>query len=312
MSDSKRVGVFLVRRDEAQLAWMTSARKEILSTPHEIVEYWAEDDGSRQSRQISDAVWQDKVDALLIMPMTLGGPAALMTQAVEHGKAVVLLNRTANDLNPDVTWSLPRLRKWHPTVLLARVAPDEVAIGRIQAQQAKAILPRGGSILCVQGDTMTSGAIDRTAGFEEILSGDASYQVARVDGAWHPDRAERAIVDWARVVLANAAARLDLVVSQSEVMLPGIRKALSTLATELGRPQLPALPLVGCDGHPHFQEEVRTGLLAATVQLPDRIIPAVRLCIDFWANGTMPPDPDVKLPPESFPPLNEIAARAQA
>lgn len=307
MTDHKKIGLFLTHKDESQQAWVASASGECSRAGHELIAFWAEEGASQQSRQIADAIWQDRADALLILPASLGGPAALTTQALSHGKAVVLLNRTANDLNPAVSWSLPRLRQDHPKILAARVAPDEVAIGRLEAQQIRALLPQGGSVLYVQGDTLTSAAIDRTIGLEELLSGDSLLTVSRVDGGWRSDRAEDAVSRWARLVLADSSAPLDLVVSQSEVMLAGIKRALESISVELERPALATIPLTGCDGHPHFKAEIDAGRLAATIEIPDRILPAVQLCVEYWRSGTVPSNPEVKLPPASYPSLPDLA-----
>jgi ABC-type sugar transport system substrate-binding protein len=218
----------------------------------------------------------------------------------------VLLNRTANDLNPDIPWSLPRLKRQYPSVLAICVAPDEIEIGRIQGRQIRALLPKGGNVLCVQGDMMTSAAADRTRGMEEIITGDVKYRIGKVDGKWNSELAEKAVHEWMRLVRGDDPCRLDLVCSQSEMMLPGIRAALALMAIESGDSRLKQLPMTGCDGLPAFKREVDQGMLAATIEIPTRTPPAIRLLGEYWISNKMPPEPEVKLIPMSYPPLNAL------
>jgi ABC-type sugar transport system substrate-binding protein len=196
-------------------------------------------------------------------------------------------------------------------VLVARVAPDEVEIGHIQGRQVRAILPKGGVVLYVQGDLMTSGAVDRTAGMEEILANDSTYRIGKVDGHWSAARADTAVADWLRLVRVDGQSRLDLVCSQSELMLPGVRAALARVAQETGDSRLPQVPLIGCDGLPKFKQEVESGRLAATIEIPPRIPPAIRLLAEFWSTGKAPADPEVRLQPSSYPSLEVLASNRE-
>src|SRR5881392_1829902 len=49
------------------------------------------------------------------------------------------------------------------------VSTDQVEVGRIQARQAMALLPRGGSVLFIQGPSVSSVSRDRQTGFQEVL-----------------------------------------------------------------------------------------------------------------------------------------------
>jgi ABC-type sugar transport system substrate-binding protein len=165
------------------------------------------------------------------------------------------------------------------------------------------LLPKGGMVLYVQGDMMTSAA----KGMEEIVADDTNYRIGKVDGQWNAERAEKAVHEWMRLVRGDDPCRLDLVCSQSEVMLPGIRAALAHVAIESGDSRLKQLPMTGCDGLPSFKREVDKGLLAATIEIPSRIPPAIRLLGEYWTSNKIPSSPEVKLQPTSYPPLYALA-----
>jgi hypothetical protein len=118
-------------------------------------------------------------------------------------------------------------------------------------------------------------------------------------------------------MLLSSGYRLGLVVSQSDVMLEGIRRALERLArelgrAELGRAELARVPMTGCDGLPAFKRAVDEGRLAATVEIPSRTEAAMRVLIDFAVRGSVPPRPDVSLAPTSYPALEQLARRASS
>jgi ABC-type sugar transport system substrate-binding protein len=309
MSTGKRIGLFLNRHDEAQRAWAAEARALAAELGCEITEYWSE--GINQTRQISDGVWKDPIEALVILPASQSGPAVLLTHALAHGKVVVMIDRTRNDLNAEVSWSLPSLRREFPQLLAACVAPDEEGVGRIQAQQVQALRPGGGHVLYVQGDMLTLGAVARAEGFNAQMAADSRYRVACVDGGWTEERAASAMLAWFRVMHSGPECRVDVVCSQSEVMVPGVRAALVRAAHEYKRPELARVPITACDGQAQYKREVDSGTLAATVEIPSRTPPAVRLCAAFWRSAAVPNEPLVKLQPKSYPALEQVRRRAK-
>jgi ABC-type sugar transport system substrate-binding protein len=102
MPEMRRIALFLVRQDEAQRAWAADAESEASHYGIEVKEYWSDNSAQTQVLQISECVFQDLASALIIMPASSGGPAALIAQAVARNKSVVLLNRVASDTNTDI------------------------------------------------------------------------------------------------------------------------------------------------------------------------------------------------------------------
>ena len=305
MAAVKRVALFLTHEDEAQRAWAATAREGCGVAGLEIELHWNEEP-AQQNHAIGESIFKGTADALLILPATASGPAALLSQAAARGQAIVLLDRVTHDLNPEVSWSLPRLRRERPDLLAVRVAPDEEEIGRVQGRQILALLPSGGAVLYVQGDARTPAAGGRTAGLEEVLASHPGYEIRKVDGGWTSARAETAVAEWLRVVLRDARYRLQLVVAQSEVMLDGIHRAFERMARESSRPELPSLPMTACDGLPDFKRAVDEGRLAATVEIPSRTAEAMRVLIGYASRGALPASSEIALMPSSYPGLDRL------
>jgi ABC-type sugar transport system substrate-binding protein len=308
MTQIKRLALFLTRKDEAQLAWAATVRDAARINDLHVTEHWI-DDPAEQNHIIAESIFNKTTDALLILPASASGPAALLSQAAARDISIILLDRVTHDLDFGVSWSLPRLRREHPRVLSVRIAPDEQEIGRIQGRQTLALLPAGGSVLCVQGDTRTSAVEGRKKGLEEMLRHRSEYSLGKVDGGWNADRAATVVEEWLRFVLQDSSYRLNLVVTQSEVMLDGIRRGLELLARELSRSELSSVPMIGCDGMPTFKLQVDEGRLAATVEIPSRTETAMQILLDFSRRGVFPPKPDLSLAPGSYPSLDQLSSR---
>lgn len=308
MARANRIRLFLARPDDTQRSWAAEAREAARRCGCDLSEDWSES-FSGQNHEIADCIWKDAADALIILPASQSGPAALLTQALSRGKALVLVNQTRNDFNPEIEWSFPRLRLAFPTVLAARVAPDEKEIGRMQARQVSTLLPKGGQVLYVQGNMLSAGAMGRSEGFDELLAADSRYTIARVDGGWTTDGGERAVREWLATLRIAADFRLDVVCCQNDPMLLGAREALAAAAHDAQVPSLSRALFTGCDGLETVRRDVAAGLVAATIEVPSRTIPAVQLCADYWRSGAIPPDPDVSLQPISVPVLEDLARR---
>jgi ABC-type sugar transport system substrate-binding protein len=309
MASAKRIRLFLGKADDTQLSWASHARQEAQRNGLALTEEWSAG-AAEQTHQISECIWKNLADALIILPGSRIRPGPLLNQALSRGKSIVVINRTHDDFNPKAKWSLPCLRQTYPKLLLASVSPDETAIGRVQGRQILALLPKGGRVLYVQGDSFSPTALRRTEGFEEILQSDPRYVCGKASGDWTAEGGLQAVSNWIRPRHAASDFRIDLVCSQSDVMLPGIRSALAGLAKELNQPGLLRILLTGCDGLDEVKGDIAAGRTAATVEQPPRTVQAVQLCADFFRSGAIPLNPDVCLKPSSYPSLEMLAARS--
>ena len=187
------------------------------------------------------------------------------------------------------------------------VSNDHVEIGRIQARQIAALVPKGGNILYIQGPSENSAAQERTQG---MLSGKpANIQVTTLKGQWTEESAQRTVRSWLKLSTSQKSA-MRMVAAQNDAMAVGARKAFQEIANESERDRWLRLPFTGCDGLPKTgQSWVRSGLLAATVFAPPNIGQAIEMLVQALTKGLRPPE-RVLSAPSSIPPLGELKPKS--
>jgi DNA-binding LacI/PurR family transcriptional regulator len=197
-------------------------------------------------------------------------------------------------------------REHFPAVPSALVAIDNKEFGRIQAQQLRALVQRGGTVLSVLGNHIDSACRNRCIGLKQGLEGH-DITIAEVDGRWNAEIAETAVYKWISSPIRRKHP-LHAVVAQNDHMAVAARKALARAADELGRPELKSIPAIGGDGLPsHGRRWVDERQLTATVRvtLPGR--PAVEQLARHWREGTLLPQV-TRLEVASYPPLSALGA----
>ncbi|MFI5058280.1 MAG: substrate-binding domain-containing protein [Candidatus Acidiferrales bacterium] len=259
---------------------------------------FADNDAINQSTQILKAIQapaETRPDAIVFEPV--GGTAlpqvARAAAAAKIGWAV--LNRDAN--------YIAELRQTSAVPVFA-VSSDHLEIGRIQGKQFAAFLPKGGSVLYIQGPTENSAAKERTAGMQEIKP--ANIQLTLLRGQWTEDSAQRAVRSWLMLSTSHKMP-VDLIGAQDDSMAMGARKAFQELTNEADREKWLALPFTGCDGLPKTgQTWVHSGLLAATVFVPPNAGQAIEMFVQAIQHGKQPPERALTMP-ASIPPLDELS-----
>jgi ribose transport system substrate-binding protein len=243
---------------------------------------FAEDDAVNQSTQLLKAIQSQKElrpDAILVEPV--GGTALpqVARAACAAGIGWVVLNR-----RPDY---LAELRT-QATAPIFAVSADHDEIGRIQGRQFAALLPRGGSLLYIEGPTRSSSAAKRTAGMLETKP--SNIRVSTLRASWTEDSATRAVLSWLKLATAQSAA-INLVGAQDDAMAIGARKAFEGLASDTERAHWLTLPFTGCDGQPATgQVWVREKLLTATIYISPLTGTAIETLVLAMQNGTQPPE----------------------
>jgi ABC-type sugar transport system substrate-binding protein len=237
---------------------------------------------------------QSRPDALLVVLAGSQSMKGVCERVVKAGVPVVLLNRI-----PD--W-LAEVQSRVPDVLLAGVAPDQVGIGRIQAEQAFRLVPAGTFVVLVTGTALSAAAVERTRGFLESVKG--RFTVHELDGGWSAQGADKALAAWFRVG-ANRDRVPQIVVCQNDAMAVGVRTALLRQAAASGVRDLARVPLVGCDGlAEEGRASVTRGELAATVVLPPTTPTALQVLSRYWESGVRAGV--VRLEATSFPLLETL------
>src|SRR5579863_1824119 len=243
---------------------------------------YADNDAINQSTQLLKAIQAPEIlrpDAIIFEPV--GGTALpqVAKAAATNGIGWAVLNRDASYIS--------ELRKTTKAPLFA-LTSDHVEIGRIQGRQIAALLPKGGSILYVQGPTENSAAKERTIGMQQTKP--ANVQVTLLKGQWTEESSQRAVRSWLKLTTSQKSV-VDLVAAQDDSMAMGARKAFQELPTEAERERWLKLPFLGCDGLPKTgQAWVRSGYLAATIFIPPNAGQAIEMVVQALQSGKSAPE----------------------
>src|SRR5271168_3320946 len=260
---------------------------------------YADNDAINQSTQILKAVQSAgpiRPHAVIFEPV--GGTALpqVARAAVSAGIGWAILNREATYVS--------ELRKTS-SVPIFSLSSDHIEIGRIQGRQLAALLPKGGSILYIQGPTENSAAKERTAGMQQTKP--ANIQATMLKGQWTEESAQKSVRSWLKLTIAQRAS-IDLIAAQDDSMAIGARNAFQELP-EADRERWLKLPYLGCDGLPKTgQAWVRSGTLAATVFVPPNAGQAIEMLVDAMQNNKPLPEAALTVP-ISIPSLVDLKKR---
>lgn len=243
---------------------------------------YADNDAITQSTQLLKAIQAEEAhrpDAIIFEPV--GGTALpqVARAAASAGIGWAVLNRDAI--------YIAELRK-SSTAPVFVVTSDHLEIGRIQGRQIAALLPQGGTILCVQGPAENSAAKDRTTGMQETKP--ASVHTTLLRAQWTEESSQKAVRSWLKLTTSRKAA-IDLVAAQDDSMAIGARKAFEELPDDAEKERWLSLPFLGCDGLPNTgQAWVKDGLLRATIFVPPNTGQAIEMFVDALQRGKQPPE----------------------
>ncbi len=284
-------------QQEQEAAARETARR--LGVDVEIID--ANNDPINQSQQLLQFVQSaaGRPDAIITEPV--GGTAlpTVARAAVDAGIGWVVLNR---EIDYDIA-AIRRIRN----VPVFRITSNHEEIGRIQGRQYTALLPKGGSVLYIEGPSNSSAARQRTAGMYETKA--ANIQIRTLKGEWTTESAQRAVQAWLRLS-TSAKAQIDLIGCQNDAMALGARKVFQELANAAERAHWVSLPYTGCDGLPQGgQKWVREALLAATVVVPANTGLAIEMLVKTFQGNLAPPEQTLTVA-SSYPSLEQLAARS--
>jgi len=261
---------------------------------------YADNDAITQSQQLLKVIQSrsdSHPDAIIFEPV--GGTALpqVARAAVAGGIGWVILNR-------DVEY-ISELRRTHRVPIFG-VTSDHEEIGRIQGRQFAALLPKGGSILYIQGPAENSAAKERTTGMQEMKPSNIHFTLLRAQ--WTEESAQRSVRSWLKLSTSQKAT-IDLIGAQDDSMAIGARKAFEELPNESDQERWLKLPFTGCDGLPKTGEAwVRSGLLAATVFVPPNTGMAIEMLLQAIQNRKPPVERALTIP-VSIPALDQLKPR---
>jgi ribose transport system substrate-binding protein len=252
---------------------------------------FAESNPILQIQQVSRAVAdKNPPDVVLVETVSGEGMERVARASVRAGVGWVVINR-------DVSY-LGELRRDRPDLPIGSVSTHQLEIGRIQRLQIAALLPRGGTVLYVQGRSDTSAARQRLEGARQDLDR-MGIEVNVAEGDWTEASGLQTVERWLR--LRRTERPMDLVACQNDAMAMGAGAALARAGAPIRQ-----LPIIGVDGLPEGgQRLVHSGQLAATIVVPSNTGPALRAIVEAL-EATARKSIQCMLTPKSFPELEDI------
>jgi len=258
---------------------------------------YAENDAITQSQQLLNAIQSADTHPQAIIVEPVGGTALpqVARAAVSAGISWAVLNRDAEYIS--------ELHSGFRVPIFA-LTSDHEEIGRIQGKQFAALLPKGGTVLYIQGPAESLAAKQRSAGMNETKP--SNVQVKFLRGQWTETSSYKAVTSWLRLSTSQQA-HIDLIAGQDDSMAMGARRAFEELPEDQSRRWL-KLPFIGCDGTAASgQAWVRSGLLAATVVVPANSGQAVEMLVKALRYGSPVAERTLTVP-YSFPSIDFLSS----
>ncbi len=281
------------QQEQASSAVETAAR---LGVDIELV--YAENDAVLQSQQLLKFIQsnsESRPAGIIFEPVGATAMPQVARAAAAAGIGWVVLNR-------DVEY-LADLRRSFKVPIFS-ITSDHEEIGRIQGKQIAALLPKGGSVLLVQGPAENLAAKQRATGMQESKPG--SVQVKAIKANWTEASAHKAVSSWLKLATSQQTV-LDAVAAQDDSMALGARKAFQEIHDSALRDQWLAVPFLGIDGMPKTgQADVRRGLLTATIIVPTNTGTGIEMLARALSAGVNPLEKTLTSA-KSFPSIEDLA-----
>lgn len=289
--------VSLPNENSYQLEQAHVAKAKAAELGADISVIFADNDSVTQNQQVVEIIQsgESRPDAVLFEPLTATALARAGASAVATGIGWVVLNC-------DVEY-LEALRQRAKVPVFA-VTRENTEIGRIQGKQFAALLPRGGTILYIQGPATSLSAVQRGVGMESAKARGLKFKMLR--SPWTEQGAYDTVSAWLRLATSHASA-IDLIGCQYDGIAMGARKAFEEVADRAERDRWLSLPFTGIEGLPkEGLAWVDEGVLTATVVSGATTGPAVEMVIKALNTGTQPPVRTL-IESKSYPSLERLS-----
>jgi ribose transport system substrate-binding protein len=260
---------------------------------------YADNDAIQQSQQLLQIIQSNSAhpDGIIFEPAGGTGFPQVARAAAAAGIGWVVMNR-------DVEY-LTDLRRTYKLPIFS-ISSDHEEIGRIQGKQVAAMLPKGGSVLLIQGPTESTAAKQRITGLYDAKP--VGVQVKVMKGNWTEAGAYKTVSSWL-TLSTSLQAPVDVVASQNDAMAIGARKAFKEINDPAFREKFSNIPYIGIDGvRTTGQEWLKRGLLNATVVVPPNTDLAIQMLTHAIQTGILPPEKTLTVP-RSLPSVEELAKK---
>jgi ABC-type sugar transport system substrate-binding protein len=292
------IGLFLVQSGSLFQAKLKEAAEIAARRAGATLEVlFAEGSSRTQHEQLFSFIRrEDKADGFLVQPVEGAGIRFAIREARQKGIACAFINQ-----HPAF---LEELRA--DGGLVFSVTPDNDDIGRIQGEQFRALLSKGGTVLYVTGPPTTNSVVQRLNAME--TSKGPLISTIQVAANWTEQGGEQAVTEWLKTTCGFVP--FDMVGAQNDDMGAGAHTALLTMADALDQPKLKTTPITGVDGLPEFGRRlVEEKKLAATVIMPPTTGKAIEALVAALRDGPTP-ELEIRMPVESYPPLDVLRGGA--
>jgi ABC-type sugar transport system substrate-binding protein len=282
MAKLRFVVSLITKENDYQMEQTASANATAKELGVEVEIVYAENDAITQSTQLLKVIQAEsslRPQGIIVEPLGATTFPRVASAAAAAGIGWAVVSRQAE--------YTAELRKAHRSPIFS-VSTNQVEVGRIQGKQVAQLLPRGGSVLYIQGPSVSSVCTERHHGLRETIP--ANLQFVNLVGDWTKESAYQSVASWMKLMSAHWF-RIDLITAQNDAMAMGAKKALKDLASEMDRDVLSKIPAIGCDGVPSTgQAWVRAGELAATVITPPSAGTAIALMTRALETQIPPPE----------------------
>ncbi len=257
--------------NDYQRAQADAAQSAAVANGLQVEIQYAENDAVLQVQQILRALQQKQrhFDAIISEPV-----GTSMEQAARLASSCGVVWGV---LNHDAAY-ISALRR-NSTATQFEVTNNHYEIGRIQAQQAAALLPMGGVVLYIEGPATGGAARLRTEGM--LATKPHNVELKILKGDWTQASARRAITNWLSLSTSRKLG-IGAIICQNDAMALGVREAIEKNLSGHELDLWLALPLTGCDGLPGGgQDFVKRGLLTATIS----VLPNAGVAVELVAKA---------------------------
>jgi ABC-type sugar transport system substrate-binding protein len=224
----------------------------------------------KQTADLEAAIVQ-KVDAVLVSPITADGMAPAVKEVVDAGIPVATVDRTVYNVNT-----------------LAHVGADNVLGGELQGKALLAMFPKGATIFELQGTPGATPAIDRSKGLHNIIDSHPEIKVAcQQTGEFTRDKGLTVTEN-----CLGATPKPDAIVAANDDMALGAVEALKSAKVNV--------PVIGFDALPETLGLIRDGSVYGTVdQFPgQQSRMALNVLVDSLRKGVKPATHDIFITPK--------------
>jgi ABC-type sugar transport system substrate-binding protein len=259
----------------------------------------ADDDSITQSQQLLKLIQSppdDRPNAILVEPVTASGLRRVAEASVAAGIAWVISNS-------DVDY-IYQLRKT-PQVPVFTVTQGQQEIGRLQGKQLAALVPQGGSVLCIEGPSMSSVAVQRREGMETTKP--RSVQTTTLRSKWSEDSANQSAASWLRLATSRAE-KFNAVAGQTHELALGARKAFQNSVDPEQQKKWLEVPFLGIGIASQVKPLVDSRVLTAAVITSVTMDLALRALVQALEKQSQPPERTV-VEASSYPALDKLSPK---